>query len=108
MTPAQPPLTALAIALALAAPAAAQEARQEIVNASPLTVMELYSAPAGTAAFGGDILGARVIAPGDSALVTIAEGAGECLYDLLFVLEDGQEQTQRIDICAADSHSLGR
>jgi hypothetical protein len=91
---------------ALAAPAMAQDVAYELYNDSALTVMEFYTSPANSDDWGPDILGADVIPPGSNGVVTIADGSAECVYDFLFVLEDGQEVVDTVDICQLASYTL--
>lgn len=98
---------ALAAALALLAPAAlAQDESYELVNETGLTLMEFYSAPAASGAWGGDILGAGVVAPGEASTVTLGDTSGACAYDFRSVFEDGSEVVETHDICAMSSYTL--
>lgn len=100
---------ATAVALAgLAAPAMAQAVSYQISNQTGLTLMEFYASPASTGEMGGgnDILGAGVVAPGESGTVSIAQAPGECLYDLRSVFEDGSERVETQDICQSASYTL--
>ena len=38
--------------------------------------------------------------------VTLPGAGATCAYDLLFVMEDGQELTYQVDVCAAGSYTL--
>ena len=84
----------------------AQDVAYELVNATGLTVMEFYTSPQSTDAWGDDILGADVIPAGETGTVTIGDGAAQCAFDLLFVFEDGQELTDSVDICTMASYTL--
>lgn len=99
-------LLAPALLVAAAAPAMAQDVAYELYNNSALTVMEFYTSPSNTDSWGGDILGAEVIPPGGSGVVTITDGSTECVYDILFVMEDGQELVDTVDICQMASYTL--
>jgi hypothetical protein len=99
-------LLAPALLAAAAAPAMAQDVAYELYNNSALTVMEFYTSPSNTDSWGGDILGSEVIAPGGSGVVTITDGSTECVYDILFVMEDGQELVDTVDICQMASYTL--
>lgn len=101
------PLSAsLIIAAALATPALAEDVTYQLNNTSALTLMEFYTSPANTDDWGPDILGAEVIAPGGSGTVTIADGSSACVYDIMFVMEDGQELVDTVDICQLASYTL--
>lgn len=110
MTPTRTALAALALGAlglpALAQPALAQDVAYEISNVTGLTVMELYTSPAGTGEFGDDILGSQIIAPGEAGIVTIADGSARCDYDLLVVFDDGQEFNDTVNVCEVASYTL--
>jgi hypothetical protein len=98
---------ALAALLATAAlPALAQDVQYELVNESGLTLMEFYTSAVDEGAWGDDLLGANVIASGEGGTVTIADGGALCDYDLRFVLEDGQELVDSVNICELATYTL--
>ena len=90
----------------LAVPALAQDVQYELVNESGLTLMEFYTSVAGEGAFGDDLLGANVIAAGESGVVPIAEGAAACDRDLRFVFEDGSEAVKAANVCDTASYTV--
>lgn len=94
------------VLVAVAVPAMADDVQYELVNQTGLTVMEFYTSPASQEQWGDDILGAQVIAAGDSGTVTIADGSDQCSYDLLFVFEDGQEFQDSANVCDMASYTL--
>ena len=98
--------TTVLVSGALAAPVLAQDVQYELINNSALTLMEFYTSPASTDDWGPDILGAGVIPPGEVGAVTIADGSDQCSYDLLLVMEDGQQLTDTVDICTLASYTL--
>lgn len=89
-----------------AAPAMAQDVQFELYNNSGLTLMEFYTSPASSDSWGPDILGSGVVAPGTSGIVTIGDGSSECVYDILSVMEDGQQIQDQVDICSMSSYTL--
>jgi len=102
-----PRLAAAALVAGLAAaPALAQDAAWEIVNDSPLTLMELYASPVPAPGWSDDILGSRAIGPGESGNITLADGQRNCVYDFQFVMEDGTVIERRADVCAEASFRL--
>lgn len=90
----------------LAAPALAQDVQYELINDSALTVMEFYTSAVDEGAWGDDILGADVLAPGETGTVNIADGSAQCDYDLRFVFEDGSELVDSVNICDMASYTL--
>ena len=93
-------------AAAMAAPAMAEDVVYVLNNNSALTLMEFYTSPANTDDWGPDILGSDVIPPGGSGTVTITDGSSECTYDIMFVMEDGQEEFDTVDICQLAIYTL--
>lgn len=102
--------TRLASALlltALAVPALAQDVSYQITNSSGLTLMELYSAPAGDGSLASDdLLAAQVLPSGETGTVNIAGGAETCDRDIRFVFEDGSEMTDTVNVCDSASYTL--
>jgi hypothetical protein len=94
------------IAAAIAAPAVAQDVQFDLFNNSALTLMEIYTSPASSDSWGPDILGSGVIGAGQAGYILIGDGSSECIYDILFVMEDGQELSDQIDICSTSSYTL--
>ena len=100
-------LAASALLLAgLAAPAMAQDVQYQLVNSSGLTLMEFYTSAVDEGTWGDDILGANVLAPGETGTVNIADGSAQCSYDLRFVFEDGSEVVETTNICEMSSFTL--
>ena len=100
-------LSAALLTLA-ASPSLAQDVSYELVNQTGLTLMELHASPTSAGELGGgdDVLGAGVLAPGESGAVTIAASDGECSYDFRSVFEDGSEVVETHDVCAMSSYTL--
>ena len=96
----------LAVPLALlAVPALAQDVQYELINGSGLTLMEFYAGPAGEGGGRVDLLGANVLASGETGTVAIPDGT-HCERDLRFVFEDGSERVETTNICDQASLSL--
>ena len=94
------PLAFAAAGVLTAVPATAQDVLFELINNSQVTLMEFYASPTYDQYWGDDILGNQVVPPGTSGTVTIADGETTCVYDMLFVMEGGQEITGQADSCA--------
>lgn len=99
-------LASAALLAVLAVPALAQDVQYELINDSGLTLMEFYTSPVDDGTWGDDLLGANVLASGESGAVTIADGESTCAYDLRFIFEDGQELVDSVDICEMASYTL--
>jgi hypothetical protein len=93
-----------AAVVALAATAAyAQENRNvRVHNDTGVTLTHLYSTNSGQADWGSDILGADVIASGESVVVDFDDGTDACLFDVKARFADGDEmQLRQINVCRA-------
>ena len=99
-------LPAALLAIGFAMPAAAQDVAYELVNSSSLTLMEFYTSPSSNPSWGGDILGANVLAAGTTGTVTIADGGAECAYDIRMVFDNGATLEDSVDICAMGSYTI--
>jgi len=77
-----------------------------LTKASSLTILEFYASPAAEGAWGEELLASGVLAPGATGTLTITDGSEHCATALRFVMEDGQEFIQRVDICGTPSFTL--
>lgn len=100
------PMLCLGLSLSFATAAVAQDIEYTLINSSSSVLMEFYTGPVSDPEWGEDLLGADVLAPGESGTVTIADGQTACAYDLLFVFEDNTELTDTVDICELASYEL--
>ncbi|WP_372839548.1 hypothetical protein [Phaeovulum sp.] len=96
----------LAATVVLSGQVLAQDIAYTLNNFSSLIVVEFYTSPADSDDWEEDILGADVLAPGESGTVNIADGRTQCDYDLLFVMSDGQEVEDTVNICELGSYTL--
>lgn len=87
-------------------PASATDVSIEVVNASSLTLMELYASPVDDGAWGKDLLNVHVLPPGETGRFPITESSTRCDYSLRFVLEDGRERLGAADLCDAPSYRI--
>lgn len=96
---------ALATAGALPSPAHAQERWLDVTNNSNTTIMEFRASRSDNSDWGPDLLGANVIAPGQTRRLEPArreQRRGGCEYDVKVVFSGGRNWEQRrIDICSA-------
>jgi hypothetical protein len=94
------------VALAFAAPAAAQEAKQDftLVNKTGYALNEAYLAPADTNEWQEDFLGKDQLDDGDTKKVHFSPKAKTCKWDLQVVYtEDNSKVVWRnIDLCTVD------
>ena len=98
-------IATLAAVLA-ATPALAQGRAVTLVNSTPNTMVRFY-ASAGRDGGGSDMLGDRVLKPGQSARITIDNGDGTCNFDLRAEFDNGSKQTRAVDICSVATYRFG-
>ena len=94
------------VASALAAPAFAQDLQFDLNNNSPYTVIEFYTSPANMDDWREDILGAEVVAPGESGTVTVTDGSNQCIYDIRVVMDAAEDLYDTVDMCEMGSYTL--
>lgn len=95
-------LLAALVALATAAPAAAQTADPSfnLVNRSGQTIREIYVSPTRETTWGRDWLGADVLPSGRTFPVRLPASAG-CQHDVRVVYADGRpEERRNVNTCA--------
>jgi len=98
-----------AVALAVGAVAVqAQDLQFELNNNSSLSLHYFYVSPSNEDSWGDDLLGdTGTLDAGYTGTVSIADGSDQCVYDLMFVMEDGTEMVEpQIDICELASYTL--
>jgi hypothetical protein len=98
----------LAFALvAFSTTAAAEDLVFTLNNHSTFSVIEFHASPNDVANWEDDILGQDILAAGDSVEVTIADGRGQCEYDLRFKFEDGDViERPGVNLCDTGSYTL--
>jgi hypothetical protein len=98
---------AACLALALAAPAMADDPSFNLVNRARVAVTTLFVTPAGDANWGQDRLRGHPIAPGGSFLVH-RRADGNCIMDIRAVFADGKaEERKAINTCNLDAVAVG-
>jgi hypothetical protein len=71
-----------------------------IVNETSSTMMRFYASNAGKTSWEEDILGSRVLKPGQSVRINVDDGSGACLYDFRADFNDGDKLTRNgINVC---------
>jgi len=79
-----------------------------IVNVGSQAVNNLYASPITAKTWEEDLLGQRLLGPGESISANIDNGTNECNYDLKVVMKDGKEQVQRnINVCVISKWVVG-
>jgi hypothetical protein len=96
-------LAVLPLVLGLAAPALAQDASFRLNNRTGVTVNEIYVSSSNDNSWGRDLLGANVLAPGNSLMVR----PGQCINDIRVVFANGQaHERRRVDTCQITDYNL--
>lgn len=102
-----PVAVAVSVAAAtIAGPALAQGRALTLVNSTANTMVRFY-ASAGRDSGGSDMLGDRILKPGQSARITIDNGDGSCKFDLRAEFDNGSKQTRQVDICSLTTYRFG-
>ncbi len=71
-----------------------------IVNETGSTMVRFYASNAGKTSWEEDILGSRVLKPGQSVRINVDDGSGACLYDFRADFNDGDKLTRNgINVC---------
>lgn len=102
-------VVAFAAALSLAAPVAARagDIAFTVINDSSYDLVSFYTAPINASAWGHNLLGTYTLKARTKGTATIAGGAEQCLYDLKYVLSDGETYYKReLDICRISSYRI--
>ncbi len=99
-------VAAALLAATLGSAAAAQDIQYTLTNDSSVWVMEFYTSPTSAESWGDDLLAEQDLEPGYETIVTIADGEAACDYDLLFILEDGTEVSDQVNICELATYTL--
>jgi hypothetical protein len=94
-----------AIASALAAPAFAQSYEIRFQNNSGVTLMYLYASDTNNSSWEQDLLGENVLRNGQYLDLTI-HNVSNCMYDVLFQFDNGQELQDVVDICTVGTYTI--
>jgi hypothetical protein len=101
---------AFAVALAIAAPAVADEAKQDfrLVNKTGYELKALYVAPSKSDDWQDDVLGQDVLADGQAVNVHFSPKTKVCMYDLKVVYSDDDSNAvwEKIDLCSVEKITI--
>ncbi len=93
--------------LVTAMPALAAKRQVEIVNATPHAMVRLYVLAADRDDGEDDVLGDRILKPGQSVRIDMNDGSDVCLFDVRADLDDGKTLTRRkINACEMTTYRL--
>lgn len=90
----------------IGAPAFAEDLVFSLINNATQPLTNLYVSLPEADEWGDDILGVDVLAPGESATVTIADGATVCDYDLQIVMENEATMEGTADLCELNEFTV--
>lgn len=90
----------------IGAPAFAEDLVFTLVNNASQPMTNLYVSLPEADEWGDDILGMDVLGAGETATITIADGATVCSYDLQFVMENEASLEGTADLCELDVFTL--
>jgi hypothetical protein len=93
-------------ALSFAAPAFAEDLQFTLTNNASQPLANLYISLPESDEWGDDILGVDVLGVGETATVTITDGADICAYDLQFVMENEAMIEGTADLCETNEFTL--
>lgn len=80
----------------------------ELVNQSGFVIVAVNISPASNERWGPDILGAEVLANGESSQVNFDPGEAECVWDLRITYEEGDAGDHRgVDLCETTTVTIG-
>ena len=87
--------------------AAPLDRRIRLINASSETIREFHASNTGRSRWEEDILGRRVLQPGDSVVINLDDGSGFCRFDFKTVMESGRSLVKRnIDVCKLETYRI--
>lgn len=96
----------VAVALISATPALAEDLVITINNQSSKALVQFFTSPTDVDEWEEDVFGEGILPSGNTVDVTLADGRSQCVYDLKFVLEDGQELIGTQDMCEEPTFNL--
>jgi hypothetical protein len=98
-------LVAGTMLLAFPTAASAADHRVTIINETNSTMVRFYASNSGRSSWEEDILGNRILKPGQSVRINIDDGSGACIYDFRADFDDGDKLTRnRINVCEISTY----
>jgi hypothetical protein len=81
--------------------------RIRIINNSSKPIYHFYASNIDRTNWEEDILGTKVLLPGQQTTINIDDGSGHCLYDFKAVLSDQRSATTRsVNVCTQSSWTV--
>lgn len=100
-------LSAAAVCGAFGGEAQALDRRVQVVNNTSFTIMRFQASNKGSESWEEDILGVRILSPGDTIIMNIDDGSGYCVYDFRATFDDGDAVERRgINVCKVSTFTI--
>ena len=94
-----------AVLLATATVAQAADRHVTIVNETNNTMVRFYASNSGRSSWEEDILGNRILKPGQSVRINVDDGTGACNFDFRADFDDGDKLTRNgINVCQISTY----
>src|SRR5580765_8214940 len=78
----------------------AEDRRVKLINESRMTIVEFHASNISRSGFEEDILGKRVVGPGQSIVINLDDGSGYCKFDFMTAMRSGQKIVKRnVNVC---------
>ena len=78
-----------------------------LINDSSQAVYEFHASNVGRRNFEEDILGRRVLEPGQAVVINLDDQSGYCRFDFLTVMEDGRQIVRGgVNACEIESYQI--
>ena len=93
--------------LAMMQTAQAQDRRVRLINESHLTINEFRASNINRRNWEEDILGRRVLKPGQSIVINLSDGSGQCRFDFQTTMSNGRKIEKRnVDVCRLETYRI--
>jgi hypothetical protein len=87
--------------------AQAQDRRIRLINESSQTIEEFHASNVNRRGWEEDILGNRVLKPGQSIVINLNDGSGQCNFDFLTVMSNGGKIEKRnVNVCRLETYRI--
>ena len=87
--------------------AQAQDRRIRLINESNYTINEFHASNVNRRGWEEDILGQRILKPGQSIVINLNDGSGQCRFDFLTIMSNGAKIEKRnVDVCKLENYRI--
>ena len=85
----------------------ALDRRVRLVNHSSYNIVEFHASNIHRKSFEENILGNRILRPGESIIVNLDDGTDMCRFDFLTVMSNGAKvEKDDIDVCQLETYTI--